>query len=118
MESKVQVSTGEALLLENIRLLKQQDPTFEYLNESLNDVLSILVERGKKYNGTHGNVLEQIYELEDSSAFVHTGRPVKRMKQILADNGNYCPDSEILDKIIDTSGYSLMWLCCRKTKKE
>ena len=108
------LSESEQLLIENIRVLSKQDPTFEYTTESLNDILSILRKRGAKYNGDTSGVLEQIYGMKDMSAFVHTQRPVNRMKQILSNNGIYCPDDEILDKIIDTNGYSIMWLNCRK----
>lgn len=113
----LELTEQEQRQIELQRILGEQDPTMKYLNESLMDVLSILKTRGEGYNGNASGIMEQVYDMGDMSAFIHTSRPVKRMKQILSDNGIFCSDKNILDKIIDTLGYALLWLCCRKRSK-
>ena len=99
------------------RILEKQDPTMKYLGDSIVEVLSILKTRGEGYNGDASGIMEQVYDMGDMSAFIHTSRPIKRMKQILSNNGIFCSDKNILDKIIDVLGYALLWLCCRKRSK-
>lgn len=113
----IKLTAKETRLIELTRILEKQDDTFKYLQDSFIDVLSILKERGSEYNGNTSGVMEQVYDLKDMSAYVHTSRPLKRAKQILSDSGMRCSDAKILDKIIDTIGYSVMWLCCRKRVK-
>ena len=107
----------ETRQIELLRILEKQDPTMKYMGDSIVEVLSILKTRGDEYNGDASGVMEQIYDMKDMGAFIHTQRPVKRMKQILSSNGILCSDKKILDKIIDVLGYALLWLCCRKRSK-
>jgi len=110
----LELTEKEIRQIELQRILAEQDPTMVYLGESLLDVLTVLKTRGAGYNGNASGIMEQVYDMGDMSAFIHTSRPVKRMKQILSNNGIFCSDKNILDKIIDTLGYALLWLCCRK----
>lgn len=110
---------AENKILELMRELALQDSTLKYIPEALIDVLSILKSRGADYNGDVTGVMEQVYEMGDMSAYVHASRPFKRMKQILSNNGIFCSEQKIGDKINDGLGYTICWKCCRiKAKKE
>jgi len=113
----MELTEQETRQIELQRVLEKQDPTMKYMCEAVIDVFSILKMRGEEYNGDVGGVMDYVYDMKDMSAFIHTQRPVKRMMQILSNNGIQCSDAKILDKIIDTLGYSLLWLCCRKRSK-
>lgn len=111
------LNSQEIRFIEHARVLRQQDPAFEYLLTALNDCMAIMQERGGDYNGEMSGVEDQIYEFGDVEAYIHTKRPIRRLKQILSSNGLFFSDAKVKDKIIDAINYALMWLCCREMRK-
>ena len=111
------LNSQEMRLIEIARILRAQDPAFEYLLTAMVDCFSIMQERGGDYNGEMSGVEDQIYEFGDVEAYIHTKRPIRRLKQILSGNGLFFSDDKVKDKIMDAINYAIMWLCCREARR-
>ena len=111
------LTEAEFLLIEKLRILAQQDPTFEHLPHVITDRLDIMVERGKMLNGGASSLIDQIYYMNDQSAFHRAFEPLNRLKKIIGSGGMHFPDDKIKDKIQDSPNFCDMWLCCREEVK-
>lgn len=113
----IQLTEAELLLLEKLRILKQQDPTFKYLPSVIAERLGIMVERGKMLNGGASSVIDQIYYMGDQSAFHRAFEPLNRLKKAMSANMRL-PDEKCKDKIQDSPNFCDMWLCCREAERQ
>ena len=107
----------EHRIIEQLRLLAAQDPTFNHLPIVLLDRFDILLAKGKTYNSEESGVFDQNFELGDISAWELIMRKLRRGKtQILKYRGNI-PDSEAKELVLDTCNQADIWACSRLERK-
>lgn len=117
MTDTPKLTEGEWRVLEKLRLLKLQDPTFGQLPIVLCERFDVMLQRGRDLNGDASSVLDQIYYMKDQSAFHRAFEPLNRLKKAFA-KAMWQPDEKIKDKIQDSANFDDMWLCCRKAKEK
>lgn len=111
------IPEAHAYLLEQLRLLERQDPTFKHLAYVIAHRLRLMVGKGGKYNRPGNGVLEGTYYRGDQSAFFNSHRYDFRLMTLTDDNRRFYSDEEILELIQDPANYHDMWLCCREAHK-
>ncbi len=106
--------TREQELLDIIKQLEENDPTFkDYLKAILVECLGLMLQRGKKYNGSGVPLMEHMFDEGDCTAYHNAKRPMTRMKSAVRHFGEVVPDGDIKDPIVDQLNYDIGWLCCR-----
>lgn len=112
-----ELTEGERLVVERLRILQEQDKTFKFLPQVLADRMQIMVERGTKYNGKGSTVMEQIFFAQDQSAFHHAFRPMVRLKNICPNHTGMVADKTLHELDQDAANYLDIWRCCRVAAK-
>jgi hypothetical protein len=96
-----------------MRILAKQDSTFVWLPVVIAERLSIMVERGARYNGHGSTVMEQIYFVNDQSAYHKVVDPINRLKNICPKTTQVLTDADLHQLPEDAANYLDMWRCCR-----
>lgn len=113
----MELTEQETRIIEQFRLLGEQDPTFKHLPHVIQERFDILLTKGKLYNSEDSGVIEQNFELGDISAWELLMRKLRRGKtQVLKHKGNI-PDSEAKELVLDTANQADIWAACRAERK-
>jgi hypothetical protein len=108
-----ELTEAERQVVEQMRVLGKQDPTFLWLPIVLADRMAIMVERGAKYNGHGSTVMEQIYFVNDQSAYHKVVDPINRLRNICPRSTQVLSDKDLHQLPEDAANYLDMWKCCR-----
>jgi hypothetical protein len=111
---KQDLTEGERLVVERLRVLAAQDKTFCFLPQVMADRLQIMIERGAKYNGNGSSVMDQVFYAQDQSAFHHALRPMQRLKNICPKHTGVLAENDLHELPEDAANYLDMWLSCRR----
>lgn len=112
-----ELTEAERRVIELLRILGKQDPTFVFLPEVWIDRLAVMVDRGAKYNGNGTCVREQIFYNNDQSAFHQMVNPMNRLKNICPNQTTMIADADLFELPLDATNYGDMWLACRKQRQ-
>ncbi len=112
-----ELTEEERRVIELMRILGKQDPTFVFLPAVWIDRLSIMVDRGSKYNGNGTCVKDQIFYNNDQSAFHKMVDPMNRLKNICPNQITMVDEADLHELPMDATNYGDMWLACRKQRQ-
>lgn len=108
-----ELTEAERAVVEKMRVLAKQDATFLWLPIALMDRFDIMIERGARYNGHGSTVLEQMYFLNDQSAYHKMVDPINRLKNICPRSIAMLSDDDLHQLPEDATNYGDIWKCCR-----
>lgn len=113
----MELTEQEHRIIEQLRLLGEQDPTFKHLPHVIQERFDILLAKGKTYNSEDSGVYEQNYELMDISSWELIMRKLRRGKTQVLKYRGAIPDGEARELVLDTCNQADIWACCRAERK-
>lgn len=113
----MELTEQEQRIVEQLRILGEQDPTFKHLPHVLQDRFDILISKGKMYNSEDSGVFQQNFELGDISAWELIMRKLRRGKTQVLRHRGVIPDNEARELVLDTCNQADIWACCRLERK-